>query len=60
MVKERIKNHCNLDTFNVKCLSFSSHSALEFDPEILRAEIKEFVQLWQEKKNKLMVTRVAP
>ena len=60
MVKERIKGHCNLDTFNVKCISFSSHSALEFDPEILGAEIKEFVQLWQKKKNKLMVTRGTP
>ena len=60
MVKERIKHHCNLNHFKVKCLSFSSHTALEFDPEILRAEIKEFVQLWQEKKNKLIVTKGTP
>jgi len=60
MVKERIKNHCNRNNFKVKCLSFSSHTALEFDPEILRAEIKEFVQLWQEKKNRLIVTRGTP
>jgi len=57
MVKERIKHHCNLNTFKVKCLSFSSHTALEFDPEILRAEIKEFARLWQKKKNKPMMTR---
>ena len=60
MLKERIKRHCNLDTFKVKCLSFSSHSALEFDPEILSAEIKDFVQLWQKKKSKLMVTKGSP
>jgi len=50
----------NLDKFKVKCLSFSSHSALAFDPEILREEIKEFVQLGQKKKNKLMVTMGTP
>jgi len=57
MVKERIKHHCNLNTFKVRCLSFSSHTALEFDPEILRVEIKEFARLWQKKKNKPMMTR---
>ena len=60
MLKERIKRHCDLDKFKVKCLSFSSHSALEFDPEIVGVEIKDFVQLWQKKKNKLMVTRGTP
>ena len=57
MLKERIKHHCNLNNFNVKCLSFSSEKALEFDPEILKAEITEFARLWQEKKNKPMTIR---
>ena len=37
--------------------SFSSDTALEFDPEILRAEVTDFARLWQKKKNKPMMTR---
>ena len=57
MIKDRIKHHCKLNTFKIKCISFSSRTALEFDPEILSAEIKEFAKLWQKKKNKPLTTR---
>lgn len=57
MVKERIKSSCNLNEIKVKCLIFSSQTAIEFDPEIIKTEIKEFICLWGRKKNKPMVIK---
>ncbi len=57
MIKERIKSSCDLNEIKVKCLSFSSQTAIEFDPEIIKTEIKEFICLWEKKKNKPMVIK---